>query len=185
MRQLMTLTVAVSASLLMAACASSKGSTSMSDSSTGATATTAKRPTIKSDQQTASTTDTDRTAEIEAARRAEEQSRLEASTPPPPPPVDEPEPLREEALTLVEAQQPEATGQYHIIIGSFKVLENAQALATQAIEEHFLPSIMENDEGLYRVAIYTCQDEQTVRSKIAELRQSLPQYRDMWLLKQR
>ncbi len=90
--------------------------------------------------------------------------------------------VREEAVKIVE-KRGESTGTYHIIIGSFKVLENAQKLCHEVVEEGYLPSIMENDEGLYRVAIYT-GDEEAARRKLTELKDE-NKYEGIWLLREK
>lgn len=90
--------------------------------------------------------------------------------------------VREESVKIIETQGEEATGKYHIIIGTFKVLENAHTTSEQALTNGFNPSIMENEEGLYRVSIYSCDLEKTARRKISEIRTKYPEYVGVWLL---
>jgi len=45
-----------------------------------------------------------------------------------------------------------------------------------------LPSIMENEDGMYRVGVYSSATEKTARAKIADLRKKYPEYVGMWLL---
>lgn len=92
--------------------------------------------------------------------------------------------IREEQVRWVERSDEAQTGQYHVIVGSYKVLENAKAMCSRTLDDGFLPSIMENDEGLYRVAVFTSVEEATARAKLAELRESHSQYGGMWLLKE-
>lgn len=92
--------------------------------------------------------------------------------------------VREEKVTIVETQATETdvNARYHIIIGSFKMLGNARQLCQNAIKNDFIPSIMENEEGLYRVSIYSSSTESTARKKIAEIRKLFPEYVGTWLL---
>lgn len=90
---------------------------------------------------------------------------------------------REEKIKVVESKaEVDETHRYHIIIGSFKQLQNARQLCEDAISKDFLPSIMENEEGMYRVGIYSSITEKTARAKIVELRKSHPEYVGIWLL---
>lgn len=89
----------------------------------------------------------------------------------------------EEKIKVVESKaEVDETHRYHIIIGSFKQIQNARQLCEDAISKDFLPSIMENEEGMYRVGIYSSITEKTARAKIVELRKSHPEYVGIWLL---
>jgi flagellar biosynthesis GTPase FlhF len=91
--------------------------------------------------------------------------------------------VKEEKVTVVEkGGSYEDNSRYHIIIGSFKVLDNARQLCQEAMRNNFLPSIMENEDGLYRVSVYSSSVEKTVRNKVAEIRQKYPEYVGTWLL---
>lgn len=91
--------------------------------------------------------------------------------------------VKEEKVKVVESKADvDDSHRYHIIIGSFKLLQNARQQCEDAISKDFLPSIMENEEGMYRVGIYSSATEKTARNKIAQLRKSHPEYVGMWLL---
>ncbi len=94
--------------------------------------------------------------------------------------------VRAEKVKIIETEDKdlpeEEEGRYHIIIGSFKQLENARQLCQDAIRKDFLPSIMENENGQYRVSIYSCSLEKTARNKIADIRLKFPEYVGTWLL---
>lgn len=91
--------------------------------------------------------------------------------------------VREEKVTVVESNaEIEDANRYHIIIGSFKQLVNARQQCQDAISKGFLPSIMENEDGMYRVAVVSYAAEKTARRKIAELRKERPEYVGIWLL---
>lgn len=91
--------------------------------------------------------------------------------------------VKEEKVKIVETKADiDESHRYHIIIGSFKVLQNARQLCEDAIAKDFLPSIMENEEGMYRVGVYSSSTESTARTKIKEMRKKYPEYVGMWLL---
>ncbi len=145
------------ATLVFVACSGSKGTASL-DSTTQASTSTTKTPRIKSDEA------------LQAVADEAESSRAEKTVV-----------VREEAVTIVETLAVDQSGKYHIVIGSFKSLENARKQCEEAIADGYLPSIMENEDGLYRVAIYT-GDEKAARQKIAELREDTSKYIGIWLL---
>lgn len=92
--------------------------------------------------------------------------------------------VKEEKVTIVETKDETAgeNNKYHIIIGSFKQLNNARTQCQDAISKGFYPSIMENEEGMYRVSICSYVSESLARTKIAELRKKYTEYVGMWLL---
>lgn len=90
--------------------------------------------------------------------------------------------VKEEKVKVIESADADSNKRYHIIIGSFKSLENARNLCQEVIKKSFLPSIMENEDGMYRVSIYSCSTEKTARTKIADIRKQYPQYVGTWLL---
>lgn len=90
--------------------------------------------------------------------------------------------VREEAATVLSSKS-STSGQYHVIVGSFKSMDNANVLCDKAVEQGYLPSVMENADGLYRVSIYTVDDENTARAKVVDILKAHPEYTGMWLLK--
>ena len=91
--------------------------------------------------------------------------------------------VKEEKVKIIESNaETDDSHRYHIIIGSFKQLPNARQQCQDAISKNFLPSIMENEEGLYRVAVYSSGTESAARKKISELRKKYKEYIGMWLL---
>lgn len=92
--------------------------------------------------------------------------------------------VKEEKVTIVEtnAETTDENNKYHIIIGSFKQIKNARSQCQDAISKGFYPSIMENEEGMYRVSICSYVSESVARTKIAELRKKYTEYVGMWLL---
>ncbi|MDO4461931.1 MAG: SPOR domain-containing protein [Bacteroidia bacterium] len=90
--------------------------------------------------------------------------------------------IREEKATLVESKAANA-GQYHVIVGSFKSLDNARKASDSAIAQGYLPSVMENADGMYRVSLFTADDEDVARTKLVEILEKHPEYVGIWLLK--
>ncbi|WP_430815247.1 SPOR domain-containing protein [Carboxylicivirga sp. RSCT41] len=89
--------------------------------------------------------------------------------------------VKEEKVTVVDDKSAE-TFKYYVIIGSFRVLENAQNYKKQLIEEGFLPVLLENENGLYRVSVSAYNEEDAARFKIGSIRQKYEKYNDVWLL---
>jgi len=90
--------------------------------------------------------------------------------------------VKEEKIKVIESQQGESAGTYYVIIGSFKVLDNARNFRQQLITENFKPSILENENGLYRVSVASYDDEGMARTRIAVIRDQYEKYSDVWLL---
>lgn len=90
--------------------------------------------------------------------------------------------VREEKVKVIETSPNEKAGKYYVIIGSFKVIENARNFRQQLLAETFLPTILENENGLYRVSIASYDQESQARSRIADIRHTYPKYADVWLL---
>jgi cell division septation protein DedD len=90
--------------------------------------------------------------------------------------------VREESAKVIETKSTSVDGNYHIIIGTFKSLVNARNVSSTAVANGFLPSIMENDEGLYRVSVYT-GSEANVRKKLIEIKSKFPEYVGVWIMK--
>lgn len=170
---------------------SHKGSSSVSSRKHTTTSRTAPKV-----RPVATETAADRAARIEAEKEAEAQARreaeeakaaaLKAKQEAERKAKEEAEKavvVKEEKVKVIESNaKTDENCRYHIIIGSFKVLQNARQICQDAIAKDFLPSIMENEEGMYRVGVYSSATEKTAREKIAALRKSHPEYVGMWLL---
>lgn len=104
------------------------------------------------------------------SKAAEEEARLAAEAK-----------AREESVKVIETKSVNE-GRYFVIVGSFKSLENARAASEKVISQGYTPSIMENDEGLYRVAIFNAVKEGTARTKLAQIKMKHSEYGDAWLL---
>jgi cell division protein FtsN len=88
--------------------------------------------------------------------------------------------VKEEKVKLLDTES--ESFKYYVIIGSFKILNNAKNYKQELIKEGFTPVLMENESGLYRVSVAAYHDETASRKKIAEIRSQYKKYGDVWLL---
>ena len=90
---------------------------------------------------------------------------------------------KEERFTAAKGEANDlGSKRFYIILGSFKIYDNAQRFKKQLAAEDFFPGILVNENGLYRVCVNSYDDESAARSRIGELRQQYPKYADLWLL---
>ena len=88
--------------------------------------------------------------------------------------------VREEKVKVVDDE--DVVFGYYVIIGSFKVVENARKFRSDITKEGFSAVILENENGLYRVSVGSFNDEQAARGKISQIRRNYERYKDVWLL---
>ncbi|MGQ1783502.1 MULTISPECIES: SPOR domain-containing protein [unclassified Saccharicrinis] len=89
--------------------------------------------------------------------------------------------VKEEKVKVIESND-DVAHKYYVIIGSFKVLNNARNYKSTLIEEGFTPVILENQNGLYRVSVSAYNDEMDARNKVGSIRVKFEKYNDTWLL---
>ncbi len=89
--------------------------------------------------------------------------------------------VREEKVKPVDHVE-KTIYRYYVIIGSFKVVDNAQQYKSDLVKEGFTPVILENENGLFRVSVGATNDEQVARNQIARIRADYEKYNDVWLL---
>lgn len=89
--------------------------------------------------------------------------------------------VKEEKVKVVDEPETEVF-KYYVIIGSFRVLNNAQNYKKDLRAEGFMPVILENENGLYRVSVSAYNDEMPARDKIDSIRNKFEKYGDVWLL---
>ncbi len=89
--------------------------------------------------------------------------------------------VKEEKVKVID-QTDSQVYKYYVIIGSFRVLENAQNYKKQLIGEGFMPVLLENENGLYRVSVSAYNEEMPARNKIGNIRSNYEKYSDVWLL---
>jgi len=88
--------------------------------------------------------------------------------------------VREEKVKVIDDE--DVIYKYYVIIGSFKVVENARNFRSTLISEGFTPVILENTEGFYRVSVAFFNDEKAARNRIEHIRNNYEKYNDVWLL---
>lgn len=92
--------------------------------------------------------------------------------------------VKEENVTAVEpAIDKPLLENYYVILGSFRVLENAKKQQTQLIKEGFESQILRNEEGLYRVSVSSYNHISVAREKVLQIRKQTPKYHDAWVLR--
>lgn len=90
---------------------------------------------------------------------------------------------KEERISAAKGEASDlGSKRFYIIVGSFGVYENAQKFKKQLIAEDFLPGILVNEAGLYRVCVNSYDEEDAARTKLGEIRLKFPKYGDSWLL---
>jgi len=91
--------------------------------------------------------------------------------------------VREERVKSVDVEErAENIYRYYVIIGSFRYIDNARNYKSELIDEGFVPVILENENGLFRVSVAAYNDEQPARNNISSIRRNFPKYSDVWLL---
>ena len=97
-----------------------------------------------------------------------------------PPP---PEPIKEIVERLIPAEEaPARPDSYFIIIGSFRVYDNAINYQEQIKKDGFSSVLLKNEAGLYRVSVTGTNEISEARTEIRRIRSIFSKYRDVWLL---
>ncbi|MCT4589589.1 MAG: SPOR domain-containing protein [Carboxylicivirga sp.] len=89
--------------------------------------------------------------------------------------------VKEEKVKVIDEKESEVF-KYYVIIGSFRVLDNAKNYKKQLFDEGFLPVLLENENGLYRVSVSAYNEEMPARQRINSIRNKYSKYDDVWLL---
>lgn len=91
--------------------------------------------------------------------------------------------VREEKVRSVDVEEKdENIYRYYVIIGSFRYVDNARTYKKELIDEGFVPVILENENGLFRVSVAAYNEESPARQNIASIRNNYRKYNDVWLL---
>ncbi|MGQ1890668.1 SPOR domain-containing protein [Thermophagus sp. OGC60D27] len=91
--------------------------------------------------------------------------------------------VREEKVRTVDVKETsENIYHYYVIIGSFRYLENAKNYKETLIKKGFVPIVLENEKGLFRVSVAAYNEEDPARRNIGSIRENYPEYSDVWLL---
>ena len=95
-------------------------------------------------------------------------------------PVVAPPDVRQEAFTVVD--QGAALQRYHVVVGSFRIENNARGLQTTLNNEGNNVVIVQNEQGMFRVLLSTHQVVGDARARASQVRNRFP---DVWILMQR
>jgi cell division protein FtsN len=90
--------------------------------------------------------------------------------------------VREEKVKTIEEQGPDTFYRYYVIIGSFRVLDNARSYKNDLKNDGFSAVILENENGLYRISVGAYNEETPARANIASIRSKYSKHEDVWLL---
>jgi hypothetical protein len=71
---------------------------------------------------------------------------------------------------------------YFVIIGSFRSYGNALKHKTMVARDGFIPEILKNAAGLYRVSVKATDDPDEARAEVRRIWTKFPGYSDTWML---
>lgn len=98
--------------------------------------------------------------------------------------TSEPVAMRKEqvSFTTQEDKAQNETNNFFVILGSFSQLNNAKNYRETLLNKGFTPIILHSETGYYRVCVNSYQNESDARTRVAQIRQTYPEYSDVWLL---
>lgn len=96
----------------------------------------------------------------------------------------EPIAIRKEQVTFTTQADKSLneTNNFFVILGSFSQLNNAKNYRETLLNKGFTPIILHSETGYYRVCVNSYQNEGDARSRVSQIRQTYPEYSDVWLL---
>lgn len=99
-------------------------------------------------------------------------------------PSTEPVAMRKEqvSFTTQEDKAQNESNNFFVILGSFSQLNNAKNYRETLLNKGFTPIILHSETGYYRVCVNSYQNEGDARTRVAQIRQTYPEYSDVWLL---
>lgn len=92
--------------------------------------------------------------------------------------------MRKEQVTFTtqEDKVQNESNTFFVILGSFSNLNNAKNYRETLLNQGFTPIILHSETGYYRVCVNSYRIESEARSRVAQIRNTYPQYSDVWLL---
>ncbi|WP_372950488.1 SPOR domain-containing protein [Mariniphaga sp.] len=96
----------------------------------------------------------------------------------------EPVAMRKEqvSFTTQEDKSQNESNNFFVILGSFSQLNNAKNYRETLLNKGFTPIILHSETGYYRVCVNSYQSENDARTRVGQIRQTYPEYSDVWLL---
>jgi cell division protein FtsN len=115
----------------------------------------------------------------DAQPQAQQQVKEEPAAP-----GSDPVAMRKEqvSFTTQEDKAQNETNNFFVILGSFGQLDNAKNYRETLLNKGFTPIILHSETGYYRVCVNSYQNETEARTRVAQIRQTYPEYSDVWLL---
>lgn len=102
------------------------------------------------------------------------------------PPVAESEQIEVIEESFAFEREEDETGhdsnRFFVILGSFRVNDNASRFKARLTGEGFEPVILLSETGLNRVCVDSYLSEADARQRVLQIRRSSPDYHDSWLL---
>jgi cell division protein FtsN len=97
---------------------------------------------------------------------------------------NEPVAMRKEqvSFTTQEDKSQNESNNFFVILGSFSQLNNAKNYRETLLNKGFTPIILHSETGYYRVCVNSYQNENDARTRVGQIRQTYPEYSDVWLL---
>jgi cell division protein FtsN len=96
--------------------------------------------------------------------------------------VNETEVTRNENFSLVDGEKDALKYKYHVVVGSFSKIVNAQGLQKSLISEGNKALIVVNEKSMYRVLIASFNDYNQAHARIREISN---RFADAWVLVQK
>jgi len=96
--------------------------------------------------------------------------------------VNEQEVTRNENFSLVAGEKEALNYKYHVVVGSFSKIANAQGLQKSLISEGNKAIIVINEKSMYRVLIASFNDYNQAHARIKEI---TSRFADAWVLVQK
>ena len=129
------------------------------------------------------TTDPSTQPKVFTVPASDTQTQPQTQTQPSPPP-SEPVAIRKEqvSFTTQEDKAQNETNNFFVILGSFSQLDNAKNYRETLLNKGFTPIVLHSETGYYRVCVNSYQNEGDARTRVAQIRQTYPEYSDVWLL---
>jgi cell division protein FtsN len=89
--------------------------------------------------------------------------------------------VRTESVKPIDPSERTMYG-YYVIIGSFRNVTGARQTGSDLVSKGFTPTILENEDGLYRISVGGYDEENAARTRIAGIRAAYEEHGDVWLL---
>lgn len=93
-------------------------------------------------------------------------------------------PVREERFTFdnTEDEVTHDENTYFVIMGSFRMRDNAERFMGSLRGLGFEPVILLSETGYHRISVNSYDEESPARTRIHHIRNNYPEYYDTWLL---